>query len=103
MARRRRPQDAGRPPEGGPWIWHQAELLSSPAWRPRSINCVRLIEFLLLEHMAHGGVENGNLLATYDRLAAFGLSRRLISQAINEAEELGLVRAQRGGRKGWVA
>ena len=40
---------SGHPPEGEPWIWHSLSLISSPAWRARSINCARLIDFLEIE------------------------------------------------------
>lgn len=104
MGRRRtgRQKDVTRPPEGQPWIWHQLDLLQSPAWRGRSINCIRLIEFLLIEHMGHGGMENGRLAAPYNHLVAFGITRRLIPGAISEAEERGLIDVDRGGRRGTV-
>jgi hypothetical protein len=92
--------DVTRPPEGEPFIWHQASLLRSPAWQERSINCRRLIDFLLIEQMAHGGLKNGDLHAPYAQLVQFGIGRRLIPSAIEEAEHLGLVRIKRGARKG---
>jgi len=91
---------AHRPPKDGPWVWLTRELLASPAWRARSINAVRLVEFLLIEHMSHAGTENGNLKATYDQLVAFGLTRSQIRAAIEEVEFRGLIRFKRGGR--WV-
>jgi hypothetical protein len=94
----RRIKEIKRPPKGEPWVWHTGELLVSPAWRSRSITCVRLLNFLEIEHMNHGGNENGALMATYDQLSKFGLSRCLISEAIDEAEFLGLLRSERGGR-----
>lgn len=99
MARKRisfKHSDVARPPEGTPWIWLTRDLLSSPAWRAQSINCRRFVEFLLLEHMAHAGHENGNLVATYAQLEAFGIGRRLIGAAIEEAERLKLVEVRRG-------
>jgi hypothetical protein len=96
-------KDVNRPPRGEPFVWHQVELLRSPPWRSRSINCVRLIEFLLVEQMAHAGLENGNLLATFDQLVAWGIGRRLVTDTVDEAEALGLIEARRGGRKGLVA
>ena len=48
--------------------------------------------------MSHAGTENGNLVATYDQQVKRGASRRLIPDAIDEAEILGLIRAVRGGR-----
>ncbi len=89
---------AHRPPKNEPWVWLTRELLASVAWRARSINAVRLVEFLLVEHMSHAGTENGNLKATYDQLVAFGLTRSAIRAATEEAEFLGLIRFKRGGR-----
>ena len=86
------------PPKHEPWIWLTRELVSNPVWRSRGINCVRLIEFLMVEHMNHAGTENGNLNATYDQLKEWGLTRSQIRPAIEEADFLGLVRFVRGGR-----
>ena len=89
---------AHRPPKGEPFVLLTRELVSSPAWRSRGINAIKLIEFLMVEHMNHAGTENGNLNATYDQLAAWGLTRSEICAAIDEAGFLGLVRFVRGGR-----
>jgi hypothetical protein len=92
----------GAPPEGEGFVWHTRELLMSLAWRSRSINTVRLLEFLEIEHLAHGGFENGSLLAPFDQLQDFGITRRLIKSTIQEAEALGLLVVKRGklaGRK----
>ncbi len=90
----------GAPPEGEGFTWHTRELLMSTAWRSRSINCVRLLEFLEIEHLAHGGFENGRLLAPFDQLQQFGITRRLIPDTIREAEYLGLVVVRRGKTRG---
>lgn len=95
-----RHKDVNSPPE--PFVWISAELLVSPAWRAKSINCMRLIEFLMREHMAHGGKENGNLAAPYDQLQAWGIGRRLIRPAIEEAEALRLIEVRRGGKRNAV-
>lgn len=87
------------PPGGEPWTWVTRELLCSPAWRGRSINCIRLIEFLQVEHCNHAGLHNGKLLATYDQLVDWGIRREAISDAIEEAEFLGLIRVEVRGRR----
>ena len=92
--------DVTRPPEGEPFVWHQVSLLRSPAWQERSINCRRLIDFLLIEQMGGGGLLNGELHAPYAQLVQFGIGRRLIPAAIEEGERLGLIRIKRGARKG---
>lgn len=87
-----------RPPEGESWVWLLRDLLASPAWRAQSIHCRRLVDFLLIEYLNHAGTENGNLKATYRQLRESGISGRFIPGAIREAEELGLVRCEHGGR-----
>ena len=74
------------------------EILASVA--NASVNCMRLIDFLEIEHLQHGGKENGSLLAPYSQLVYFGITRRLIAGAIREAERSGLLRVERGGKKG---
>ena len=91
---------AQQPPKGKPWVWHTQELLASPAWKAQRINGRRLIDFLEIEHMAHAGLENGNLLAPYDQLVKHGLTRRFICETIDRAEFCGLIRVNHGGR--WV-
>lgn len=85
-------------PKGEPFVMLTREQLTSPAWRAMSINCRKLIDFLLIEQMNHAGQENGHLLATYDQLADYGMTRSGISSVINEAEKLGLIRVEHGGR-----
>lgn len=86
------------PPKNEPWVWQTTELLASNAWRALSTNTRRFLDFLMIEHRNHAGQENGNLMATYDQLDAAGLTRGCIAAAVDEAEFLGLVRAQRGGK-----
>ena len=86
------------PPKDQPWTWLNRDLLQSSAWRAMGINARKLMDFLLLDHMANAGVENGALCATYEQLVDFGLTRSEISRAIDDLENLGLVSCQRGGR-----
>ena len=72
-------------------------LLYSTAWRAMRPNTRKLIDFLLIEHRSHAGLENSNLIATYGQLEAYGLTRQRIRTAIDEAETLGLVRVNRRG------
>lgn len=89
---------AKRPPKDEPWVWRTREITASDAWRCRSINVVRLIDFLELEHMNHAGTENGNLFATHSQLIEWGIGKNYVTDAIDEAVFLGLVKVQRGGR-----
>jgi len=93
-------KDIRGPPLGEPWIWLTRELLESDAWRSRSVNCMRLIDRLMVEHMAHAGTENGNLGATYDDFLDYGISRKYVPGAICEAESRGLIQVKRGLKKG---
>jgi hypothetical protein len=90
---------ANRPPSGEPWVWLTRELLESDAWRSLGINARRLIDFLLLEHMRHGGKQNGKLKAPKHQLEAFGIGSHYVTDAIHEVEQLGLVDCHRGGMR----
>ena len=59
---------AQRPPKGEAWTWQTLELRSSDAWRAAGINARRFVDFLLLEHMRHGGKANGKLKAPHRHL-----------------------------------
>lgn len=75
------------------------ELLASNAWRSLRINARRFIDFLMLEHMAHGGKENGNLKAPSRQLYAVGIGEHQLTAAISEVEQAGLVDCYRGGMR----
>jgi hypothetical protein len=91
----KRSQVAG-PPSGEAWIWHSVTLLRSMAWRRRPIGLMRLLDFLEIEHCAHGGNQNGDLLAPFDQLVKFGIRRQDITKTIKEGERRGLLRVERG-------
>ena len=92
-------KDAGRTET---FVKLRRSLLTSAAWTMMSVNCFRLMNFLMAEHLSKGGKENGNLRATYDQLVERGIPRRLVHRTIDEAEALGLIRAVRGGRRGFT-
>ena len=81
-----------------PFAWQSIELLTSAAWRARSINLARLIDALQVDHCNHAGTENGNLMSTYDQLVALGASRSCLKDAIAEGMFLGLIAVEPGGR-----
>jgi hypothetical protein len=85
------------PPDGNPWVWLTRELLESVAWRGLSINARRLIDCLQIEHMSHGGQENGRLICTHRQLHSFGIHKDAVVAAIQECAFLGLIRYERGG------
>jgi DNA-binding transcriptional MocR family regulator len=83
-----------------PFAWVSAELLNSPAWQGMSTNTMRVVHRLMLEDCQRAGSENGRLPVTHEDFIAYGCSRNLITEALAEAESLGLVRYKRGGRFG---
>jgi hypothetical protein len=89
MTTHRKPQE--------PFAMLPRDLLRSDAWRSLGINERRLIDFLLLEHMRHGGRENGKLKAPWLQLVEFGAAKNQITGAIRKVEDCGLVLCERGG------
>lgn len=91
------------PPAGESFCWYTREMLVSPAFRERSINCRRFIDALELENMSHAGTENGNLKMPYNQLMQWWrIPRRLIRRTIDEAIERGLIE-ERSGLRLWYA
>jgi hypothetical protein len=76
------------------------DLLESLAWRSLSIHSRRFVDFLLIEHMRHGGKDNGRLVAPRRQLIAFGIHAHFVSAAIDEAERVGLIDCKRGIGRG---
>jgi hypothetical protein len=64
-----------------------------------SINARRMLDLLELEHMAHGGRENGNLMLTFVRA---GIRRESIAPTMVELERLGWIEVYRGGYRGFA-
>ena len=86
----------GRTPKDEPWFWLSCELVCSDAWRAMGINARRLLDFLLVEHRKHAGLENRNLKAPYDQLEVFGVTRSEIRGAIEDfTQRLYLMAAMR--------
>jgi GNAT superfamily N-acetyltransferase len=85
-------------PKDQPFVQMPLCLFTSTAWASMSINCRRLIDFLIAEHLRHAGAENGFLMATYEQLVEHGIGRQYVNRAITEAEEKGLIYVERGMR-----
>jgi hypothetical protein len=83
----------------GAFIYYELELLNSAAWAALSINGRRVVERVQIEHVRHGGYENGRLPVTYSDFEGAGIRRKYIAGAIAEAEALGLIERTRRGRK----
>jgi hypothetical protein len=81
----------------GQFVHHTREMLESPAWRVLSHSALRLLSRIEIEHLKHGGVENGRLPVTFDDFEEYGIHRHSIAPAIRECEALGFIEiTQRG-------
>jgi hypothetical protein len=80
-----------RPPEGEPWVWLTRELLSSAAWQAMRINERRILDRLMLEHMAHGGVENGKLRVSHRQFIKYGVTKNEVATSIRGLQQRGLI------------
>jgi hypothetical protein len=86
------------PPADQPWVWLSREMLESEAWRTAPINTRRVVERLMLEHMAHAGTMNGKLVCTYDDFDKWGVWRRRLRASIRDASDRGLIAVTEKGK-----
>ena len=70
---------------------HRLELLISPAWRSAPRPLRNILERIEIEHLSHGGLNNGALYVSYSQLEQFGVSRRSIKPALELGQKLGLL------------
>jgi hypothetical protein len=89
------------PPHGEAWFWITKEMLESAAFRALSAPGRRVIDRIALEHMAHGGGENGKLPVTYQDFHYYGVRRSSINGAIAEVIELGFIERTDEGSLAW--
>jgi hypothetical protein len=80
----------------GGFVMLPRNVLEGDAWRSLGINARRLLDFLMIEHMRHGGKCNGFLLAPQRQLYEFGVGAHFVTAAIDEVERGGLVTCERG-------
>jgi hypothetical protein len=77
-------------------------MLESPAYRALSMLARKVLNAIEVEHLKHGGKDNGQLIVPYNQLrkycggASKRTSKRLIAQAIRELEALGFIMVIRG-------
>jgi hypothetical protein len=79
------------PPAGEPWIWITTTMLGSITFRGLGIGARRNLDFLLMQHAAKGGRENGNLTATYKQLAVWGSTAADVRRGFEELYATGFV------------
>lgn len=81
----------------GPFIAHSGDMIKSPAWRALSREALHVLGRIEVEHLSHGGKENGILVVTYSDFEGYGVGHyRSIAQGIREAEALGFLQIKRG-------
>jgi hypothetical protein len=101
-----RPGQAGIPGERrarklkGQWVPRFVHMLESPAWRALSLSAHRALSRIEIEHMHHGGKENGQLPVTYDHFEEYGIHRHAIGPALRELEALGFIEITEHGVAG---
>ena len=81
----------------GSWVSHRLTMKESAAWRALPDNARRLLDRLELEHMRHGGSQNGALVCTYDHCAEAGIRRASVALAIRQAVALGFLQITQAG------
>ncbi|WP_056195543.1 hypothetical protein [Methylobacterium sp. Leaf123] len=87
-------------PQGQAFLWLTRDMVESPAWRAMSQNARLVIDRVCVEHMGHGGGQNGFLPVTYDDFENAGIRRGSIRRAIAEALALGFVQMTQKGTRG---
>ncbi|WP_245445052.1 hypothetical protein [Pseudaminobacter soli (ex Li et al. 2025)] len=70
---------------------HRLELLISPAWRAAPRPLRNVLERLEIEHLRHGGFNNGELYVSYLQFVEFGVSKRSIKPTLELGQKLGLL------------
>ena len=78
------------------WISYPRSLVESPALRVLSRGAILVMRRIELEHMTHGGAENGNLQVTQRQFEEWGVHRDAIGPAIREITALGFAKVERG-------
>ena len=75
-------------------------MLESPAFRVMGHTASRVMHRIEIEHMAHGGAENGKLIVTYDQFEEYGISRNAVGPAMRELVALGFLEITEKGIAG---
>jgi len=82
---------------GGGFVPHTRDLIESPAMRVLSGAGLKVLQRIELEHLRHGGRDNGRLVVPYEDFIAYGIRHfRTVSRGLREAEALGLIEIRRG-------
>jgi hypothetical protein len=86
------------PPRDRPWVRIFIDDVASEAWRHRSINARRVLYALICQHFHYYQKENGKLHIPYRLFERFGVTKCLISSAIKELIDVGMITTKAGAR-----
>lgn len=81
------------------FVGEPMSLLESPGYQALNFPAFKILAFLKLEHVRHGGAENGRLLAPHRQLQALGISPRKIKPALAMLEAFGIIRVTTDGER----
>jgi hypothetical protein len=77
----------------GPFTPFTLDLLKSPAWKSLTLEGYKVVTRIAIEHMLHGGRDNGSLIIPYHD---FGMHPRQIAKGLGAVEALGIIEIKRG-------
>ncbi|MDB5596251.1 MAG: hypothetical protein JWM36_3212 [Hyphomicrobiales bacterium] len=78
---------------------HRREMRESVAWWALPNDARRVLDRLEIEHMRHGGSENGSLICTYSDFAKTGIRRASVALAIRQCVALGFLKIAKQGAR----
>lgn len=81
------------------FVGEPMSLLESPGYQALNFPAFKILAFLKLEHVRHGGAENGRLMAPHRQLQALGISPRHIKPALAMLEAFGVIRCTTDGAR----
>ncbi|WP_245307549.1 hypothetical protein [Mesorhizobium sp. AA23] len=74
------------------FVGHRLEMYLSPAWAEARVGPLRaMLERLEIEHLRHGGYNNGELFVSYGQFVDHGISRKSIKRTQQLAVDLGFL------------
>ncbi|HEX3919375.1 MAG TPA: hypothetical protein VHW60_18720 [Caulobacteraceae bacterium] len=82
-----------------PFIAVPLTLIDCPSYRALTSPARRALDFLIREHLRHGGTQNGSLLAPYRQLQDWGISNRDVAPALRMLAAFGLIQRTRVGSR----
>jgi hypothetical protein len=94
MAKKKPSQIAGQ------WVSRPRQLTESPAMRVLSKVAHLALMRIEVEHMSHGGAQNGRLPITYIQFEDWGIHPNYVASALRELPALGIVEVTRTGYAG---